>query len=561
MREPVPGPRSSRPSVLDRRQTLRLLGTGLAMGLAGCCCRRAFPEPAIDPTVGARAASPLLGPAQVNKRLTRDVFCVDVHAHFFNASDVTVKGYLEGPVAHTAGGEQGRLIKLLAPLADQLAEIAPTAKEEYDYLGSLSSRAALTSPEETERAQENEISAHRQQQSKRFFDLLNTPQGRPFAEEYRRIQTRTKGPAALAGRRPTIGLDENALALAMAFGEVPRGAREPQLRLSDAGGTYAEGTLAFVGYMLSYRWANLRSYQTAFSTHEEAVGVDRVLGSLVDFDRWLDCPPRSAHEDQMRLHARMSELSGGYMLPLISYNPWTDVVDNGRSLRLVREAVTRYGFVGVKIYPPNGFRPWGNTSAQGGVGLPSHEEINRRLEAFWNTCLELDVPVMAHTNQSMGKDDAHDALGGPDGWAALLSAYENPPRSLRVNLGHFGGDTDAHANDWTERMAHLMTRANGNRVYGDLGYWSQLRCSAVGAERCAAAVNRLRRVLSLSLGNGEGVADRIMFGSDWLMLSREPDWSNYAAELFVTLEQHAPEHVHKIFGANALRCFPVRAPA
>ena len=57
------------------------------------------------------------------------------------------------------------------------------------------------------------------------------------------------------------------------------------------------------------------------------------------------------------------------------------------------------------------------------------------------------------------------------------------------------------------------------------------------------------------------VADRIMFGSDWLMLSREPGWSNYAAELFVTLEQHAPEHVHQIFGANALRCFPVRAPA
>ena len=53
------------------------------------------------------------------------------------------------------------------------------------------------------------------------------------------------------------------------------------------------------------------------------------------------------------------------------------------------------------------------------------------------------------------------------------------------------------------------------------GYWSELRCSVVGAA----------------------------------------DWSNYAAELFVTLEQHAPEHVHKIFGANALRCFPVRAPA
>src|SRR5207245_2705224 len=117
------------------------------------------------------------------------------------------------------------------------------------------------------------------------------------------------------------------------------------------------------------------SYYTAFSTHDEAIGVNRVLGALVDFDRWLDCPPRSAHEDQMRLHARMSQLSGSYMLPLIGYNPWTDIVENGRSLSLVREAVTRHGFVGVKIYPANGFRPWGNTSAPDGVGLPSHAAI------------------------------------------------------------------------------------------------------------------------------------------------------------------------------------------
>jgi predicted TIM-barrel fold metal-dependent hydrolase len=402
---------------------------------------------------------------------------------------------------------------------------------------------------------DEEIAAHRLQQSRRFFELLKTRQGRAFLQEYQRIQAPPRSKSLGPGVSSMIELDELALVNAMALGEMPRSALERQLSLPRAEGTYAGGTLAFVGYMLSYRWANLRSYYTAFSTHDESIGVDRVLGSLVDFDRWLDCPPRSAHEDQMRLHARMSQLSGGYMLPLIGYNPWTDVAEDGRSLKLVKEAVTRHGFVGVKIYPANGFRPWGNTSAQDGFGLPSHTDINQRLELFWDMCLALDVPVMAHTNESMGMDDAHDALGGPEGWVALLKAYGSQGKSPRVNLGHFGGDTGRKGNDWTDRMAQLMTHTNGTRVFGDLGYWSALRCSVVGVAGCEAAVKRLQRVLSLPIGNGETGADRLMYGSDWLMLSREPNWSDYAAELFDTLREHAPHDVDKIFGGNALRCF------
>ena len=533
-----------------RRRTLGLLATGLALGLGGCCCR-GFAKPGIgQPAPADLAPSPWLGPPRINKALTRDIFCVDAHAHFFNASDVTVKGFLEGPVAHSAGGAPGFLIGLLAPLAEDLAEIAPTAREEYEYLAGLTSRLQPGSAEQRQQAQDAEISAHRVQQSRRFFELLKTRRGRPFAQEYQRIHALRR--SVLGPGAPSIELTEDALARAMAAGEVPRSALERQRALPGAGGGSHEGTLAFVGYMLSYRWANLRSYYTAFSTHDEAIGVNRVLGALVDFDRWLDCPPRSAHEDQMRLHARMSQLSGSYMLPLIGYNPWTDIVENGRSLSLVREAVTRHGFVGVKIYPANGFRPWGNTSAQDGVGLPSHADINRRLQALWDTCLELDVPVMAHANASMGKDAAHDALGGPEGWTALVAAYGGQGRSPRINLGHFGGDI---GNDWTPRMAQLMTSAGGRRMFGDLGYWSELRCQEVGAERCAAAARRLQDALTIPIGDGERVADRLMFGSDWLMLSREPQWAEYARELLDTLRRSAPEHLEKIFGANALRCF------
>jgi hypothetical protein len=127
-----------------------------------------------------------------------------------------------------------------------------------------------------------------------------------------------------------------------------------------------------------------------------------------------------------------------------------------------------------------------------------------------------------------------------------------------VNLGHFGGDTEGTVNDWTDRMAKLMTLPYGDKLFGDLGYWSDLRCDEVGSTRCQNAAERLRKVLNYELSDHERVADRVMFGSDWLMLSREPHWSDYASELFAAIQGFAPDDVENIFGENAVKCFGPR---
>ncbi|HKA41910.1 MAG TPA: amidohydrolase family protein [Burkholderiales bacterium] len=546
-----------------RRKLLGLLGGNLALGLSGCGCMHPFAKPEIG-EMGRFAAErdevPFLKPVRSSRTLTQGIFCVDVHAHFFNASDVTVKGYLEGPVAHKIGGSLGRLVRLLAPLADGLAEIAPKASAEYDKLGELSAQARLQSQEQFEAVLDGITIEHRTAQSRRFYELLlASPDGRRFLEEYERIKADAlRARPAVAPESQILSIDESSLRRAIEMGEQPR---RPSLRdQSIPGGDpfYAEGILAFVAYMLSYRWTNLRSYKKQFSERDGALGVDRVLGALVDFDRWLDCPPRSSHEDQVRLHARLSKLSDGYMLPLASYNPWTDVEEQGKSLGRLVQAVNEFKFVGAKIYPANGFRPWNNTAAQDGPGLPSHDAINGALMCFWDKCIELDIPVMAHTGQSMGKDDAHDVLAAPEWWGALVDAYAVRGKSPRVNLGHFGGDTSPPANDWTKRMAEVMKKAGGDKVFGDLGYWAELQCGVVGDGRCEAAALRLTSVLDRKAGANERVADRVMFGSDWLMLSREENWASYASELFIKLRSVVPGDVERIFGGNALKCFGQR---
>src|SRR5688500_16380483 len=116
---------------MDRRPVLQGLHGGAAVNLAGCCAspQRARPlmETAMVPASFA-GTSACLAPRTFN---TIDVpdRGIDVHAHFFNASDVTVRGYIEGPVAN-ASGPLAPLVRAVGPLAEFLGNFAVDAKQE-----------------------------------------------------------------------------------------------------------------------------------------------------------------------------------------------------------------------------------------------------------------------------------------------------------------------------------------------------------------------------------------------------------------------------------------------
>ena len=526
--------------------------------MTGCCELRPFPKPEIKDTDSARnlevQSARFLAPRTVNTVGVPTSTCIDAHAHFFNASDVTVKGFVAGPVAYSRPGLQGYLLKLLAPVADALGEIAPTAKMEYDRLHGIASvRAAPASIRASLEAQKQ---SERQAISVEFNRLIQSRRGKPFREAYENAMRPTARSREL---RPRIrALDDDSVFNAMSQSEAPLSLETVRAFAASDQSGYGEGVLAFVGYMLSSRSANLLTYQSAFTEQTNSIGVRRTLGLLVDFDHWLECAPRSAHEDQMKLHLRLSQLSNGYMLPVMSYNPWSDAVSHGGSLELVEEAI-RAGFVGVKIYPPNGFRPWGNQGMKEPWNAPTGAEIDAALQAFWLKCQELQVPVIAHEDESMGSDQAHDVMGSPDAWGALLNApFWSGEEGPQVSLGHFGGDSDAEGNDWTGEFAELMAKPRAERIYADLAYWADLQCSTVGQQACVEAEERLQAVLTKPVGNGQIVADRVMYGSDWLMLSQEKNWPSYAQQLNAAIQAIAAPYAPKIFGLNAQRCFGSR---
>lgn len=478
--------------------------------------------------------SPILTPRPGRKAEGAPAWVVDTHAHFFNASDVPVEGFLAGPVAHSRSGVSRTLIRALAPLAGRIASLAPTADEEIKELVGMAGNHAVMGlpPEASETVLHQRRAEFLKRQSAFFFEVVR-------GTEFERIYN-DAAPASFTqgGVGGSLGPDT----MAMVFQATETGGLvEPMSDgAAQGGGAYREGVVGFVGYMLSYRWMNLLAYQQSFTTGDQAFGVDRVFASLVDFDYWLAPAALSSQESQIALHQLLSVLSNGYMRPLVAYNPWSAVLDPKRVRMRVADAIERRGFVGIKIYPPNGFRPLVNPDVHPmRPGIPSGAALERELTAMWNIAQRLDVPVMAHGASTMGLDDLHDEYASPQGWMQALMKLDSP----RVNIGHFGGDD---LDGWSAGFAALMEAGAGKNLYGDTGYWENLRCGKL--ESCIAR-DQLKRIFETHAV----LNARLMYGSDWHMLSQERAWARYPSEILrATRDFINPE---SLFGGNAIGCF------
>jgi len=546
-----------------RRSVLQALAGGAGLLAAGTRQSTGAAEPAI-PAASQQTASSMafLTPFAFNSSDIPTPNVIDVHAHFFNASDVPIRGYLEGPVANSMPNWiLAGLVRALAPIADSLGIFAITAQKELAELQGMGSdfeRRKLDLKGVDAELDERQHS-QRKELSYAFYDFTQSPQGQEFRDAYREVMAHPSVAGSINGEPRIREIQNDSVYRAMYATE--NVTTEAQFREMDlvTSERFGEGVLAFVGYMMSARWSNLQTYKRAFSTGGNSVSVKKVLGALVDFDGWLNGKVRSPHADQMELHARLSQLSSGYMQPIMSYNPWTDVDNPGASLALL-ETAKKKGFVGAKIYPPNGFRPWGNAGLPADRrGAPTGDQIESALRAFWVSCRKWDLPVMAHAAPSMGRDNAHDLLSGPDHWADLIKADFWPDdRGPRVNLGHFGGETDhdggSGGKGWPTGFAQkVMSQKRGELVFADLGYWQDLQCRRMNSD-CTNAIARLKAALKEPVAKGTA-KDRLMFGSDWLMLSKEKSWPTYARQLFKTIQSIDPSAVLGIFEGNARKLY------
>ena len=186
--------------------------------------------------------------------------------------------------------------------------------------------------------------------------------------------------------------------------------------------------------------------------------TDLFVPAMVDLGEHLRDRSPVTPRQQIDLMEYIFVITGGRFHGYVSFDPLRQArydTLRGRNSReaplspliMVKRAILEQGFIGVKLYPPMGFRPIGNHEL-----LDCKKEVHEDhiklydgiLAELFDWCVSEEVPVITHCNDSNFADVHHskgshcNKLGTPGQWAELLKKNPHYRGKLKVDLGHFG---------------------------------------------------------------------------------------------------------------------------
>lgn len=530
---------------------------------------------------------------------------VDIHNHIFNATDIPIAGFAEQVFLRSHGTPVSRDTSLTRSLIQLVVDIVLAAKDTptaADELKDLAGRTRLPMrdggdllaqdrravqqglqvlEDKVSRAQARRFSLSSasgvqlaQNGDEKLFAVLSVQSGAPqssFAPQGEGLGgTKSRAGRIAAAIYNDVDQEAASTFTTLAQAETPDQSFAQDLRWA---GLLTRSRVDILGELI--RLYGHRSVDARVDDPKGSNGIKIFSPSLVDFTYWLGAadirdPNRDGHEilDQMALLSRIAKLErGAVLLPFAPFCPLRAAVyrksGQGDWLAQIRKAVEFDGFAGIKLYPPMGFLPLGNATLQ---DLPralqtfgiSGQEIDDELRALYAWCVDQDVPIKAHGNNSLGADACTGQNAAAKNWAPVLNTAGWG--TLRLNIAHFGGfeearltpDKDCPAQDITYEAQAAKLIEDFPNVYVDFGYWTEV--TGTNADNLEPRLTVLNMVKA-QLAGGDRLKTRLMYGSDWSMIGREQKHANYYKDVVNALKEIdliAPEQV-AILGANALR--------
>ena len=465
---------------------------------------------------------------------------IDAHCHTFNASDLSVKGFLSEAVLDT---DENVLIEWLDPLVKLAANAigrAPGADEERRHLDTLHASIAARNVAAVEaNLLQNRAARDAEYQANlaREIDRLRISSNRNEREFFHAILAESRAHAAtnLAVATEAEFAPAVAHGISLSFGPIGR----------------------FIGWAGRLRHFRSDIIAEIISTYGAAAdGVTLFASAMVDFAQWLNRDePKTSPAEQIGLGGLLSRAFPGRIHFLAPFDPWRELESPATkqgSLYWVQEAVEKHGFIGVKVYPPMGFAAIGNAGLDfGAVGQTNSRQfggwVDAALESLFDWAVENEVPVMAHCNASEFAKHDFASRPSPAYWRTLLQNEKY--RGLRLNLGHFGGQDNLGSeptatnlgHDWPEIILDLIDD-DDHRVYTDVGNFNMYN-------------DDIRRAwftrLQAAMQEHPNLERRLMYGTDWMMLANSPRSGEFLNLFRTDLRTHMPDKVHRIMGANA----------
>jgi len=315
----------------------------------------------------------------------------------------------------------------------------------------------------------------------------------------------------------------------------------------------------YLGCLLTLSRADLTDTLAKLPRHY-ASDVRFFAPALVDYSYWLDDFENvSPLGDQIRVMSDIAARKGRPFAvhPYVSFCPWRQIVEP-KQFDSVKDAIQSRGFLGVKLYPVMGFLPLGNANADP-AAYPDKlrqtrpdwaKALDNALADLYKWCAQEGVPILAHCSDSQAPSAAAGLRGGPKGWQDVSARGEFS--GLRLNLGHLGGLWDlakpSH-NDWTQSVVQMIA-PQGN-LYADISDYSSIMHRPATSD--ASDDKAVTSALTGYLGQYPGAKSKLMYGSDWVMLSKDLPAELYYPSMRERLPAAWAIDAPGFFGANAAR--------
>lgn len=528
----------------SRRKTLRLAGAALAASaLPGCTARREYQDN--DPSG----------------------HLIDVHCHLFNGTDLPIATFLTRlalrryddpdcdlhPMTFRSRTVEDptfveSLIDLLVRL---LLDDTLTARQERLLLEGHHTTTEASEKARVRNLTERKLSAFLAEipAAPATARALRDANLRDALWQEARDTTNTDGPRALSTRDAAAAL----------------------VRSSGLGGQIMRWVMLF--------------FRTRQSLAQELVSMGKSWGRpplmlvpmMVDYAHWLGETTRhgSSFSDQIAVYGALSRRTPVPIHGMVPFDPlrsvfWTE----GRHSRfdtpefdpltLAEEALTQHGFLGLKLYPPMGFQATGNPTddrmypkkAITALNLPEDAlgpALDAAMTRAFDFCLRHDAPMLAHANNSVAAGKGYGRRADP--WFWIRALQERP--GLRICLAHGGGfcwvskapGLPAGQTSWEWAIGHHIRKNPASHLYMDISYFSE-------ALKSGGRTGYITDQLKAWIHDCDPDARHIVFGTDWIMLDKEPKSPFYGKRVMDFLTQDCgltEAQLNRVMWQNAMR--------
>lgn len=420
---------------------------------------------------------------------------IDVHAHVFNADDLPIKGFLKA---------QG-WPKWIALLIDKVLQLAADNQQ-------LSAMVDADAIDESDELSDEDV------QALVMHIIETTPEIQAALQE--------------EVDRDLKQSDADATAVLDGFGPI-KGVFSNLKRIKDAND--------LVKWVLLLTKSQRKISKRLVKTYET---IDLFVPMMMDMDKWVDDDAPNSQSHQVLLLENVIDSTPGKIHPFVAYDP-RRAIEEGVEATLARidDAVGNRGFIGVKLYPPMGYRASNNAEAV--PPLTDPEKYDDALKALFRLCNDKGIPITAHCTPA-GAEVEPGVSGknaNPDFWRETLSEFGD----LRLNLAHFGGIENLikkGRESWAWKIAAMMDEFPN--LYADTGHHGVL-------ERKSRR-KFFEKLAELFVAHPV-LEGRFMFGTDWHMLARLDDHRKflnvYRRHYVQMVDDDAA--VQKFLGGNAMR--------